>query len=91
MDQGPDESSFEASQQGTGLDVHRVAQLLVFVEVLFQQGLEQHAEIVGDESILPGGCRVFTSHGHVDADLKTQLDRVTVKLLPGGAGGGGGA
>jgi flagellar assembly protein FliH len=51
----------------------------------------RHAEIVGDESILPGGCRVFTSHGHVDADLNTQLDRVMVKLLPGSGGGGGGA
>jgi len=46
-------------------------------------------EIVEDESIAPGGCRVFTSHGHVDADLQTQLDRVTMKLLPGGGGGGG--
>ncbi|MEA2735203.1 MAG: flagellar assembly protein FliH [Humisphaera sp.] len=51
------------------------------------------AEIVDDDSIAPGGCRVFTSHGHVDADLKTQLDRVTQKLLPGsnGSNGGGGA
>jgi flagellar assembly protein FliH len=46
----------------------------------------RHAEIIDDESIAPGGCRVFTSHGHVDADLKTQLDRVTMKLLPGGGG-----
>jgi flagellar assembly protein FliH len=45
------------------------------------------AEIVDDESILPGGCRVFTSHGCVDADLQTQLDRMTEKLLPGNAGG----
>jgi flagellar biosynthesis/type III secretory pathway protein FliH len=44
-----------------------------------------------DEAIAPGGCRVFTSHGHVDADLQTQLDRVTMKLLPGGGGGGGGS
>jgi flagellar assembly protein FliH len=40
------------------------------------------AELVDDESILPGGCRVFTSHGQVDADLRTQLDRVVDKLLP---------
>jgi flagellar assembly protein FliH len=46
----------------------------------------RHAEIIDDQSIAPGGCRVFTSHGHVDADLKTQLDRVTMKLLPGGGG-----
>ena len=48
----------------------------------------RHAEIVVDDAIAPGGCRVFTSHGYVDADLKTQLDRVTAKLLPGGGGGG---
>ena len=50
----------------------------------------RHAEIVDDAAILPGGCRVFTSHGHVDADLQTQLDRVTMKLLPGGCAGAGG-
>ncbi len=51
----------------------------------------RHAEIVDDDAIAPGGCRVFTSHGHVDADLQTQLDRVTLKLLPSRCGGGGGA
>ena len=49
----------------------------------------RHAEIVDDDAITPGGCRVCTSHGHVDADLQTQLDRVVMKLLPGGGGGGG--
>ena len=47
----------------------------------------RHAEILDDKTIAPGGCRVFTSHGHVDADLNTQLDRVITKLLPGGGGG----
>ena len=52
----------------------------------------RHAEIVDDESILPGGCRVYTQHGHVDADLATQIERVTIKLLPpGGAPCGGSA
>ena len=54
----------------------------------------RHAELVDDESISPGGCRVFTANGQVDADLKTQLDRVTMKLLPSagraGCNGGGG-
>jgi flagellar assembly protein FliH len=50
----------------------------------------RHAEIVDDDTIAPGGCRVFTSHGHVDADLSTQLDRVTTKLLPGSANASGG-
>ena len=65
----------------------------ILMEILPQLQVDspsvRHAEIVEDESIAPGGCRVFTSHGHVDADLQTQLDRVTMKLLPGGGGGGG--
>lgn len=40
------------------------------------------AQIVDDASLVPGGCRVFTEHGQIDADLKTQLDRVVAELLP---------
>jgi flagellar assembly protein FliH len=47
----------------------------------------QHAEIVEDESIAPGGCRVFTAHGCIDADLQSQLDRIVAKLLPNREGG----
>ena len=71
------------------------SQHTILTEILPQLQLDspslRHAEIVDDPSISPGGCRVFTSHGHVDADLQTQLDRVTMKLMPGGRGGGGGA
>jgi flagellar assembly protein FliH len=73
------------------------SQRTILAEILPQLHLDspslRHAELVDDDAILPGGCRVFTSHGHVDADLQTQLDRVTAKLLPhrgGGACGGGG-
>jgi flagellar assembly protein FliH len=70
------------------------SQRSVLSELLPQLQLDsaslRHAEIVDDESISPGGCRVYTSHGHVDADLQTQLDRVTMKLLPGGGGNGNG-
>jgi flagellar assembly protein FliH len=38
--------------------------------------------IVGDETVAPGGCRVFTTHGRIDADLDAQLDRVVHDLLP---------
>lgn len=58
----------------------------------------EHADIVEDESVAPGGCRVFTGQGHIDADLQAQLDRIALKLLPeryctggGGGGTGGGA
>jgi flagellar assembly protein FliH len=64
------------------------SQRTALAEILPQLQLDaaslRHAEVVDDASILPGGCRVFTAHGHVDADLQTQLDRVTMKLLPGG-------
>jgi flagellar assembly protein FliH len=43
------------------------------------------AEVVGDETVTPGGCRVSTSQGRVDADLKTQLDRLAERLIPGRA------
>jgi flagellar biosynthesis/type III secretory pathway protein FliH len=34
------------------------------------------AELLDDDSIAPGGCRVFTPHGRIDADLDAQLDRI---------------
>jgi flagellar assembly protein FliH len=69
------------------------SQRAILAEILPQLQLDspslRHAEIVDDDSISPGGCRVCTANGHVDADLKTQLDRVTMKLLPSAGGGGG--
>ena len=43
------------------------------------------AEIVPDETVTPGGCRVSTSHGRIDADIQTQLDRLAERLIPGRA------
>jgi flagellar assembly protein FliH len=40
------------------------------------------AQIVEDPSLLPGGCRVFTDHGQIDADVQAQLDRVIAGLIP---------
>ena len=52
------------------------------------------AEILEDSQIDPGGCRIHTARGRIDADLKSQLDRIASKLLPqadaGAAGVGGG-
>lgn len=42
----------------------------------------EHAEMIEDASLAAGGCRVFTRHGRVDADLDGQLDRVAADLLP---------
>lgn len=42
----------------------------------------EHVELIEDPSIAPGGCRVFTAQGHIDADLDTQLDRLVAELLP---------
>jgi flagellar assembly protein FliH len=42
----------------------------------------EHAELIEDATLALGGCRVFTLHGRVDADLEGQLDRVIGDLLP---------
>ena len=42
-----------------------------------------HVELVEDANLARGGCRVHTEGGLVDADLKTQLDRVAADLVPG--------
>jgi len=46
----------------------------------------EHVELIEDANLAPGGCRVFTAQGHIDADLDTQLDRLVAELLPGETG-----
>ncbi len=41
-----------------------------------------HVEIVEDPALAPGGCRIFTASGEIDADLESQIDRVAADLLP---------
>ena len=48
-------------------------------------------EIVEDETVTPGGCRIFTNDGQIDADLQSQLDRLAVRLLPAACPGDGAA
>ncbi|MDB5173872.1 MAG: Flagellar assembly protein FliH [Phycisphaerales bacterium] len=43
----------------------------------------KHVEIIDDAALSPGGCRIFTRQGQIDADLGVQLDRVVCDLLPG--------
>jgi len=42
----------------------------------------QHVELVDDAALAPGGCRVFTRQGVIDADLDAQLNRIASELLP---------
>ena len=43
----------------------------------------KHVEVLDDESISPGGCRLHTAAGgSVDADLDAQIDRIAADLLP---------
>jgi flagellar assembly protein FliH len=44
----------------------------------------EHVEVVEDDSIAPGGCRVSGGQGEIDADLQTQLDRIAADLIPHG-------
>lgn len=41
-----------------------------------------HVTIIEDDSLSPGGCRIITRGGRIDADLDAQLDRVVSDLLP---------
>ena len=45
----------------------------------------KHVMIVPDDAIAPGGCRVNTAGGEIDADLNRQLDRLIEELV-GAAG-----
>lgn len=42
----------------------------------------RHVELIQDPDLAPGGCRIFTTQGQVDADLDGQLDRIVADLLP---------
>jgi flagellar assembly protein FliH len=48
----------------------------------------KHVELIDDPKLSPGGCRIFTVRGMVDADLNAQLDRVVADLLPSTQEGG---
>lgn len=38
-------------------------------------------ELVGDERIAPGGVKLVTAHGEIDATIETQMDNVVAALL----------
>lgn len=39
-----------------------------------------HCEIVADESVTQGGCRIETRHGEIDQQIETQLKRIEAEL-----------
>ena len=41
-----------------------------------------HVELVDDPTLAPGGCRIRTRGGLIDADLDAQIDRIALELLP---------
>jgi flagellar assembly protein FliH len=46
----------------------------------------EHIAIAGDLEVAPGGARIFTGSGQIDARLDEQLNRIVVDLLPEGTG-----
>lgn len=42
----------------------------------------KHLTITGDDTLAPGGCRVLTTGGEIDADLDRQIDRIAADLVP---------
>jgi flagellar biosynthesis/type III secretory pathway protein FliH len=44
----------------------------------------EYVELLEDESVSPGGCRLFTRQGLIDADLQSQINRIAEELLPAG-------
>lgn len=46
----------------------------------------EHVSLVDDANIAPGGCRVTTAGGEIDADLDAQLDRIARELVPENGG-----
>ena len=42
-----------------------------------------HVELIEDPLIAPGGCRLLTRQGQIDATLDEQLNRIAADLFPG--------
>jgi flagellar assembly protein FliH len=42
----------------------------------------EHVELMEDATISPGGCRISTGQGMIDAGLDEQIDRIAAELLP---------
>jgi flagellar assembly protein FliH len=42
----------------------------------------KHVDLIADPALAPGGCRIFSGAGQVDADLDLQLTRIAEELIP---------
>ncbi|CAN5649004.1 hypothetical protein BH09PLA1_BH09PLA1_22130 [soil metagenome] len=42
----------------------------------------EHVALVEDAALAPGGCRIFTAGGQIEADLEKQIDRIAAELIP---------
>jgi flagellar assembly protein FliH len=42
----------------------------------------KHIDLIADGTLTPGGCRIFTQSGQIDADLNLQLQKIAEDLLP---------
>jgi flagellar assembly protein FliH len=42
----------------------------------------KHVELVPDESVELGGCRLITNRGSIDARIDTQLERIVMEMMP---------
>lgn len=61
---------------------HRAALAEVMPRLQLQFPSLKHVEIITDPAITPGGCKIFTAGGEIDAQLETQLQRLVADLLP---------
>jgi flagellar assembly protein FliH len=62
-----------------------VAAMKTFADsVLKRADTSRAVEIVPDDSLAPGGCKVTDEHTSVDATLETQVDEIVALLLGGG-------
>jgi len=55
------------------------AHLQLIVEVMQQL---TPAEVIADDAISQGGCRVDTDYGSIDQQIETQLERICAELTP---------
>jgi flagellar biosynthesis/type III secretory pathway protein FliH len=56
--------------------------------LLDQVGASRAVNVVPDDSVAPGGCKVESGRTGIDATLEAQVDEMTSLLLGGGGNDG---
>jgi flagellar biosynthesis/type III secretory pathway protein FliH len=64
---------------------HRQALASIINELKLSFPKLQHVELIDELAITPGGCRVYTTGGQIDADLDQQLAAIARELMPDAA------